>query len=39
MGSLSEQDYDAVAQELELNNLIEKIPDFSKFYVNCSAER
>jgi NitT/TauT family transport system substrate-binding protein len=39
MGSLSEEDYHAVARELKLSDCIKQIPDFDGFYVNCSAER
>ena len=39
MGSLREEDYDAVARELEIDNIIKQIPDFGEFYVNCSEER
>ncbi len=36
-GRLTESDYNAVAQELAASGLIERIPPFSEFSVNCGA--
>ncbi len=38
MGTLQAEAYDQVAQELRENGLIDHIPSFAKFYVNCALD-
>jgi NitT/TauT family transport system substrate-binding protein len=38
MGVLNEEDYNLVARELKLKEVIQTIPPFGNFYVNCSGK-
>ena len=38
LGSLEQETYYQVATELKNNGLIQQIPDFSRFFINCESE-